>query len=63
MPGEDVEQYSLWIYDRTTEKTIEVDTSRWPDQTLAQVQWSLDSDRVYLKPPEPRLDESRPLCR
>jgi len=47
MPGEDVEQYWLFIYDSVTAKSIAVDGGRWPDQTIAQLKWSPDSSRLY----------------
>lgn len=47
VPGEDVEQYSLWIFDCEKEKAVPVKADLWVDQTLAQVMWSPDSRTVY----------------
>jgi dipeptidyl-peptidase 4 len=61
VPGEDVEQYSLWVFDCRKKKTVpvradlrsvkadlrSVRADRWVDQTLARIQWSPDSKSVY----------------
>jgi len=43
MPGEAVEQYSLWIYDTVKKQTLPVEAEMWTDQTLEQVDWLPDS--------------------
>jgi dipeptidyl-peptidase-4 len=47
MPGEDIEQYSLWSYDTKTKRLTRIDADRWVDQTVLQPQWSHDSSRIY----------------
>lgn len=47
MPGEDIEQYSLWSYDTQTKQLTKIDADCWVDQTIAQPQWSHDASRLY----------------
>lgn len=47
MPNENVEQYSLWIYDCELGNLIKIETDRWADQTIFQAQWSPDSKKLY----------------
>jgi dipeptidyl-peptidase-4 len=47
MPGESVEQYSLWVFHCDENKLLEIHADRWVDQTILQVQWALDSTQLY----------------
>jgi dipeptidyl-peptidase-4 len=47
MPGECVEQYSLWVYRCAENDLVRVSADRWIDQTILQVQWAPDSESLY----------------
>jgi dipeptidyl aminopeptidase/acylaminoacyl peptidase len=49
MPGEDIEQYELWIFDTEKNELIRAETEKWTDQTLDQIQWSPDSKSIYFQ--------------
>ncbi len=47
IPGERVEQFSLWVHHCNENRLVEVKAQRWVDQTILQVQWGRDSEEVY----------------
>lgn len=49
MPGEEIEQYELWIYDTKENDLVQVNVEQWTDQTVDQIQWSPDSKTVYFQ--------------
>lgn len=49
MPGEDnVTQSELWVYRRGDAEIRKVDVRKWKDQTLMDIHWPLNGDRVRL---------------
>jgi dipeptidyl aminopeptidase/acylaminoacyl peptidase len=49
MPGEQIEQYELWIYDTREKDLFQVSAEKWADQTIDQIQWSPDSKTAYFQ--------------
>ena len=49
MPGEQIEQYELWIYDTKEKDLLKVKAEKWIDQTLNHIQWSPDSKAIYFQ--------------
>ena len=52
MPEERVPEWQVWVVDVDTNKTVQVDSARWPDQTLEEFSinslwWSDDSDTLF----------------
>jgi dipeptidyl aminopeptidase/acylaminoacyl peptidase len=52
LPGGSVPQTELWVFDRSADSFIRIDTGRWPDQTLSDLfaptlYWSRDGSRLY----------------
>lgn len=49
MPGEQIEQYELWVYDTKEYDLFKIKTEKWKDQTLDQIQWNPDSETIYFQ--------------
>jgi len=47
LPGENIEQHSLWVYNCKENKLSEIHADHWIDQTLGQAEWSTDSKKIY----------------
>ncbi len=49
MPGEQIEQYELWIYDTKESDLLKIKAEKWIDQKLDQIQWNHDSKTIYFQ--------------
>ena len=47
VPGEAIEQYSLFVYDIEKKDLQQIDAEKWPDQTLDELHWSPDARELY----------------
>ncbi len=47
MPGENIERYSLWVYDVENRRLNRVKADHWQEQTIAEPGWAPDSKRLY----------------
>ncbi len=52
MPGEDVPQWQVWVINVSRTTALQVDTARWPDQTMEEffvrpLWWSNDSSSLF----------------
>ena len=49
MPGEQIEQYELWVYDIRDGDLIRMKSEKWPDQTLDQIRWDHNSETIFFQ--------------